>query len=114
MKISKVIAELEKIKQLSGDLDVVVWPYDGQVTPFPANSVYVLNGTVIFDHEKNEWQCLNCGKYTPNDLLSLVCVHCGVSCLYGPELLDETRKDLTNAQINTGNSKHDKEWRCGF
>ena len=83
MKISEVIAELEKIKQLSGDLDVVV--------------LTDLYGTVTFDIEKNEWQCVRCGGYTPNNILSLVCIHCGVSCLYGPEHKEaEIRKDLTN------------------
>ena len=54
MKISKVITELEKIKQSKGDIDVVVWPYDGQTTTFTVKSIYVLkDNEIIFDHSED-------------------------------------------------------------
>ena len=54
MKISELIVELEKIKRASGDLDVEIWPYDGQVETFPVKGIRIFNNKVIIEESEGD------------------------------------------------------------
>ena len=46
MKISEMMAELEKIKKAHGDVEVFAWPYDGQgVFYVPKVEVHIEKGS---------------------------------------------------------------------
>lgn len=57
MKISALIAALEKVKAEQGDIEVACWPYDGQMNPKPVSELAVNDlRPVRYDQAAGQWK----------------------------------------------------------
>jgi hypothetical protein len=64
MKLSEALEKLNAIYKEHGDIDLKVYPYDGQMNPKPAGSIEVDDKEVVlWNANSNMWETQSCPKY---------------------------------------------------